>query len=112
MPVLSWWAVVAVLTRASTTLTMLAIFLVGIGLHLDGRASIGDIVMFMNFAGSLIAQLDKFVRFINRVFMDAPRLRDFFNVLDTEFGGARPARRHRSGPRPRPRRIQERVVFL
>jgi glucan exporter ATP-binding protein len=84
MPVLSWWAVVAVLTRASTTITILAIFLVGIGLHLDGRASIGDIVMFVNFAASLIAQLDKFVRFTNRVFMDAPRLRDFFTVLDTE----------------------------
>ena len=84
IPVLSWWAVVAVLTRASTTLTMLAIFLVGVTLHFDGRATIGDIVMFMNFAGLLIGQLEKFVRFINRVFMDAPRLQEFFTVLDTE----------------------------
>jgi ATP-binding cassette, subfamily B, beta-glucan exporter len=84
IPVLSWWAVVAVLTRAATTLTMLAIFLVGVWLHLDGRASIGDIVMFMNFAGALIGQLEKVVRFINRVFMDAPRLSEFFTVLDTE----------------------------
>jgi glucan exporter ATP-binding protein len=84
IPVLSWWAVVAVLTRASTTLTMLAIFVVGVTLHFDGRATIGDIVMFMNFAGLLIGQLEKFVRFINRVFMDAPRLQEFFNVLDTE----------------------------
>ena len=29
MPVLSWWALVAVLTRASTTITILAIFVVG-----------------------------------------------------------------------------------
>jgi ATP-binding cassette, subfamily B, beta-glucan exporter len=84
IPVLSWWAVVAVLTRASTTLTLLAIFLVGVWLHLDGRASIGDIVMFMNFAGALIGQLEKVVRFVNKVFMDAPRLREFFTVLDTE----------------------------
>jgi ATP-binding cassette, subfamily B, beta-glucan exporter len=84
IPVLSWWAVVAVLTRASTTLTLLAIFLVGVYLHLQGRASIGDIVMFMNFAGSLIGQLEKVVRFVNRVFMDAPRLKEFFTVLDTE----------------------------
>jgi ATP-binding cassette, subfamily B, beta-glucan exporter len=84
MPVLSWWAVVAVLTRASTTLTLLAIFLVGVWLHFDGRASIGQIVMFMNFAAALIGQLEKFTRFVNRVFMDAPRLRDFFKVLDTE----------------------------
>jgi ATP-binding cassette subfamily B protein len=63
---------------------MLAIFVVGVTLHFDGRATIGDIVMFMNFAGLLIGQLEKFVRFINRVFMDAPRLQEFFNVLDTE----------------------------
>jgi glucan exporter ATP-binding protein len=84
IPVLSWWAVVAVLTRASTTLTMLGIFVVGVMLHLAGRATIGDIVMFMNFAGLLIGQLEKFVRFINKLFMDAPRLREFFNVLDTD----------------------------
>jgi ATP-binding cassette, subfamily B, beta-glucan exporter len=84
IPVLSWWAVVAVLTRASTTLTMLGIFVAGVTLHFQGRATIGDIVMFMNFAGLLIGQLEKFVRFINKVFMDAPRLREFFNVLDTE----------------------------
>src|SRR3974390_2718017 len=40
--------------------------------------------MFMNFAGALIGQLEKVVRFINKVFMDAPRLREFFTVLDTE----------------------------
>lgn len=84
IPVLSWWAVVAVLTRASTTLTLLAIFLVGVYLHIDGRASIGEIVMFMNFAGVLIGQLEKVVRFVNKVFMDAPRLKEFFTVLDTE----------------------------
>jgi len=84
MPVLSWWAVVAVLTRASTTLTLLAIFLVGVYLHLHGRASIGEIVMFMSFAGTLIGQLEKVVRFVNTVFMDAPRLKEFFMVLDTE----------------------------
>jgi ATP-binding cassette, subfamily B, beta-glucan exporter len=73
-----------VLTRASTTLTLFAIFLVGVGLHLNGRASIGDIVMFMNLAGLVVIQLDRFVRFINRLFMEAPRLREFFAVLDTE----------------------------
>jgi ATP-binding cassette subfamily B protein len=83
IPVLSWWALVAVLTRASTTLTLLAIFVTGIWLHYEGRASIGDIVMFMNFAALLILQLERFVRFVNKVFMDAPRLREFFDVLDT-----------------------------
>ncbi|HXZ09295.1 MAG TPA: glucan ABC transporter ATP-binding protein/ permease, partial [Paraburkholderia sp.] len=84
IPVLSWWAVAAVLTRAATTLTLLLIFVVGIWLHLHDAASIGDIVMFMNFAGILIAQLEKTVRFANRLAQEAPRLRDFFLVLDTE----------------------------
>jgi len=84
MPVLSWWALVAVITRASTTLTLLAIFVCGIWLHYRGDASIGDIVMFMNFSALLIMQLERFVRFVNKVFMDAPRLREFFDVLDTE----------------------------
>ncbi len=84
MPVLSWWAVVAVMTRSATTLTTLAIFLIGVSLHLHGNTTVGDIVMFMSFAGALIGQLEKVVHFVNRVFMDAPRLRDFFRVLDTE----------------------------
>ncbi len=91
MPVLSWWAVVAVLTRASTTFALLAIFVAGIWLHLAGHATIGDIVMFMNLAAMVVGQLDRFVRFVNRVFMEAPRLKEFFAVLDTE-----PAVRDRS----------------
>src|SRR5262249_43604693 len=83
MPVLSWWAVLAVITRASTTLTLLAIFLCGIWLHSRGDASIGDIVMFMNFSALLIVQLERFVRFVHKAFMDAPRTPEFFDVLAT-----------------------------
>src|ERR1700730_6292812 len=46
MPVLSWWALVTVITRASTTITVLAIFTVGIALHQQGLTSVGEIVMF------------------------------------------------------------------
>ena len=84
MPVLNWWAVIAVLTRSATTLTMLSIFLVGIWLNAQNLASIGEIVTFMNFAGLLIIRLEQVVGFSNRVLMDAPRLREFFTVLDTE----------------------------
>ncbi len=58
--------------------------MVGVYLNLQGRASIGDIVMFTSFAGTLIGQLEKVVRFVNSLFMDAPRLMEFFTVLDTE----------------------------
>jgi len=83
IPVLSWWAVVTVLTRASTTITMLAIVLIGTVLQVKGLATIGEIVMFMNLATMLVARLEQAVGFANRVFMEAPRLREFMDVLDT-----------------------------
>jgi ATP-binding cassette, subfamily B, beta-glucan exporter len=83
MPVLSWWAVAAVLTRSATTLTLLAIVLVGIYLKLVGLATVGEIVSFMGMATLLIARLEQVVGFANRLFMDAPKLTEFFGVLDT-----------------------------
>ena len=47
IPVLSWWAVISVLTRSSTTVTLFAIILVGAYLHVQGGTSVGDIVTFM-----------------------------------------------------------------
>jgi ATP-binding cassette subfamily B protein len=82
MPVLSWWALVAVMTRASTTITILAILVVGIALNTRGLASVGEIVMFVSFSTMLIQKLEQVVSFINSVFMEAPRLREFFDVLD------------------------------
>jgi ATP-binding cassette subfamily B protein len=105
MPVLSWWAIAAVLTRASTTLTMLSIFLVGIGLHVRGLASIGELVTFTAFTGMVIARLEQVVGFVNRVMIDAPRLREFFAVLDTV-----PAVRDRPGAVD-PGRVRGRVEF-
>ncbi len=82
MPVLSWWALVTVITRASTTITVLAIFTVGIALHQQGLTTVGEIVMFVSFATMLIQKLEQVVSFINNVFMEAPRLQEFFHVLD------------------------------
>jgi ATP-binding cassette, subfamily B, beta-glucan exporter len=91
MPVLSWWAAAAVLTRTSTTLTMLSILVAGIWLYLNGLTTVGEIVMFMSFSSLLITRLEQVVYFANRMLMDAPRLAEFFEVLDTE-----PAVRNRS----------------
>jgi ATP-binding cassette subfamily B protein len=82
MPVLSWWALVTVITRASTTITVLAIFAVGIALYGQGLTSVGEIVMFVSFATMLISRLEQVVGFINNLSMEAPRLKEFFNVLD------------------------------
>jgi ATP-binding cassette subfamily B protein len=83
MPVLSWWAIAAVLTRAGTTLTLLIILVVGTYLKLVGLATVGEIVSFMSIAALLIARLEQAVSFANMLFMDAPKLADFFDVLDT-----------------------------
>ncbi|HEV3161560.1 MAG TPA: glucan ABC transporter ATP-binding protein/ permease [Xanthobacteraceae bacterium] len=92
MPVLSWWAVAGVLTRAGTTLTLLVILLLGTYLKLVGLASVGEIVSYMSIAALLISRLEQAVGFSNRLFLDAPKLADFFGVLDTV-----PAVRDRAG---------------
>jgi ATP-binding cassette, subfamily B, beta-glucan exporter len=83
MPVLSWWAVAAVLTRTATTITLLVILLLGTYLKLAGLASVGQVVSFMAIAALLIGRLEQVVGFANRLFMDAPKLAEFFEVLDT-----------------------------
>lgn len=105
MPVLSWWALAAVATRASATLTILAIFALGLSLHFRGLATIGEIIAFMSFATTIIARLDQAVAFANALTLQAPKLRDFFAVLDTA-----PAVRDRPGARD-PGRLGGRVVF-
>jgi ATP-binding cassette subfamily B protein len=105
LPVLSWWAVIAVLTRAATTITILMIIIVGAVLTLDGQATVGEIVTFMSFATMLIDRLQHAVGFVNRVFGDAPRLQEFFDVLDTV-----PAMRDRPDALD-PGRLEGRVAF-
>src|SRR5262249_10039194 len=82
-PVLSWWAILTVLTRAATTITVLSIILLGTWLFKQGTVTIGEIVTFMAFSGMVITRLDQAVSFANRMAMDAARLREFFEVLDT-----------------------------
>ena len=85
-PVLSWWAVASVATRASATITVTAIFLVGTWLHLGGLATIGEIVTFMAIATMLIGRLEQAVSFVNQLFMQAPKMIEFFEILDTAPG--------------------------
>jgi len=84
IPVLSWWAVTTVITRTSTTLTMLSILVLGVWFYLRDQTTVGEIVMFMSFATLLIGKLEQAVHFANELVMDTPRLTEFFDVLDTE----------------------------
>ena len=83
LPVLSWWAVMTMLTRTATTLTILCIVVLGAWLFTWNLITVGEIVTFIAFAGLIIGKLEQVVSFINKLAMDAPKLRDFFEVLDT-----------------------------
>ncbi len=82
LPVLSWWALATVATRASATLSILVIFILGTWLHFQGLATVGEIVTFINFATMLVTRLEQLVGFANVLLMQVPKLTDFFTVLD------------------------------
>ena len=82
-PVLSWWAIVTVLTRSATTISILCIIVLGVWLYTQALITIGAIVTFVAFAGIIISRLEQVVAFANKLATDAPRLQEFFDVLDT-----------------------------
>ena len=98
-PVLNWWALVNVMTRASSTLTVITIVIVGTWLHVNGLASVGEIVSFMGFAMLLIGRLETAAAFVSSLFFKLPALEDFFNVSMPA-----PACRRKRAPMPCGRR--------
>lgn len=91
IPVLNLWAIVNVASRMASTITVIAVFLVGSYLHFQGEISLGEIVSFMGFATMLIGRLEQATQFVSTLFYHVPGLGDFFAVLDTEPGiGDRP----------------------
>jgi ATP-binding cassette subfamily B protein len=79
-PVLNWWALVNVLTRASSTLAVITIVVTGALLHVHGKATVAEIVSFMGFATLLIGKLEAAVNFASSLFMRAPVLADLSDV--------------------------------
>jgi ATP-binding cassette subfamily B protein len=85
---------------------MLAILILGVWFYINGSTTVGEIVMFMSFASLLITRLEQAVNFANRMVMDAPRVSEFLDVLDTE-----PAVRDRPGAID-PGRVRGMVEFV
>ena len=81
MPVLRWWAVASVATRASATFTLTAVLLLGTYLHLAGEVSVGQVVASMSLASALISKLESSSSFLHQLFSDAPRIEEYFAVL-------------------------------
>jgi ATP-binding cassette, subfamily B, beta-glucan exporter len=76
--------VVNVMTRAASTISVISIVVIGTVLHVQGRASVGEIVSFMGLASLLIGRLDGALSFASRLFFEVPGLQQFFAVLDTQ----------------------------
>ncbi|MGQ0581147.1 MAG: glucan ABC transporter ATP-binding protein/ permease [Reyranella sp.] len=83
-PVLNWWALLSVMTRAASTITVISIFVLGTWLYINGEATVGEIVSFMGFATMLIGRMDQASGFVSRIFFQMPSLGDFFRVLDAQ----------------------------
>jgi ATP-binding cassette subfamily B protein len=81
-PVLTWWGLLTVLTRAASTVTMVAVFAIGAWLAAQGQSSVGEIVSFVGFATLLIGKLEQLSGFVARIFMQAPTLQSFFDLID------------------------------
>ena len=72
-PVLNWWALLSVLTRAASTFTVILIFVLGTWLYTRGEATVGQIVSFMGFATMLIGRMDQASGFVSRIFFQIGR---------------------------------------
>ena len=83
LPVLSWWALATVITRTATTLTILAILILGVWFYVRGLTTVGEIVMFMSYATLLIGKLEQAVGFCKPHGHGCAPAREFFDVLDT-----------------------------
>ena len=86
-PVLKGWAWLAVANRTASTLTVVAIFALGVSLHDRGEVSVGAIVSFVGFATMLIGRLEQFAGFISSLFFQTPALNEFFTILDMPAAG-------------------------
>ncbi len=76
--------VVQSFTRLSAESRLFGQIIVGTLLHLQGQASVGEIVSFMGFATLLIGRLDSGIQFASKMFFQLPGLEDFFDVLDAK----------------------------
>jgi glucan exporter ATP-binding protein len=82
-PVLTWWAVVSVLTRAAATITVVAIVALGAWLVQRGQLTVGEVVGFVMLANILISRLDQLSRFILSLFNQKPAIDTYFDLIDT-----------------------------
>jgi len=83
LPVLDWWALASALNRMASTISMMAILVIGTVLVQKGELRIGDVIAFIGFAGLLIGRLDQMKAFVTQIFEARAKLEDFFVLEDS-----------------------------
>ena len=81
-PILTWWGVLAVITRISATLTMVALLSLGSWLVAQGKITAGAVVSFVAFSGLLIGKLEQISNFLSQTISRGPILQNYFHLID------------------------------
>ena len=79
-PVLAWWALATVATRASATLTLIGVLVFGVWLDMQGRTSSVRSSLSWGSLG-LVARLDQINGFLFRIFGAASDLTAYFDAM-------------------------------
>ncbi|WP_438751323.1 glucan ABC transporter ATP-binding protein/ permease [Pararhizobium sp. O133] len=83
LPVLDWWALASALNRMASTISMMAILVIGTFLVQKGELGVGDVIAFIGFANLLIGRLDQMKAFVTQIFEARAKLEDFFVLEDS-----------------------------
>jgi ATP-binding cassette, subfamily B, beta-glucan exporter len=82
-PVLDWWAIASALNRIASTVSMMAILVIGALMVKNGTLRVGEVIAFIGFAGLLIGRLDQMKAFATQIFEARAKLEDFFVLEDS-----------------------------
>nr|WP_245181665.1 glucan ABC transporter ATP-binding protein/ permease [Sinorhizobium mexicanum] len=82
-PVLDWWALASALNRMASTISMMAVLVIGTILVQRGELGVGEVVAFIGFANLLIARLDQMKAFATQIFEARAKLEDFYQLEDS-----------------------------
>jgi ATP-binding cassette, subfamily B, beta-glucan exporter len=83
-PVLYWWTFIKIFSRLGITITLISMISMGIWLFENNLTTVGEIVTFISISMIVFGRLEQCVQFIIKLSADAPKLMDFFSLLETK----------------------------
>ncbi len=82
-PVLDWWALASALNRIASTISMMAILILGAIMVKSGEIKVGEVIAFIGFANLLISRLDQIKGFASQIFEARAKLEEFYKLEDS-----------------------------